>query len=93
VRRTPWLSAAQVSAGTPRSPSSLSSLPPTAAPAGLIEQTSLGVSDDELCFLHIVFEVVSLLNRAENFQLLSPNKQDLCDFLEDQITSLQDLSG
>jgi hypothetical protein len=93
--------AAPVSVGAPGSPSS--SLPPAAALVGLVEQTPLAISDDELCspsdldddrlssevLLHIAYEVVSQLDRAEDFWLLSPDKQDLCDFLEDHITSLQ----
>jgi hypothetical protein len=93
--------AAPVSVGAPGSPSS--SLPPEAALVGLVEQTPLAISDDELCspsdldddrlssevLLHIAYEVVSQLDRAEDFWLLSPDKQDLCDFLEDHITSLQ----
>jgi hypothetical protein len=38
--------------------------------------------------LHIAYEVVSQLDRAEEFRTLSPDKEDLHDFLEDQIVSL-----
>jgi hypothetical protein len=61
------------------------------------------VSEDELCslpdlgdvrlssevLLHIAYEVVSQLDRADEFRLLSHDKLELRDFLEDQIASLQ----
>jgi hypothetical protein len=39
--------------------------------------------------LHIAYEVVSQLDRAEEFCPLSPDEEDLRDFLKDQIVSLQ----
>jgi hypothetical protein len=89
--------AAPVSTGALGSPSSPLSLSPTVAPTGLVEQTLLGVSKDLLCspldlddehlspdvLLHISYEVVSQLDRVEDFRSLSPDKQDLYDFLED----------
>jgi hypothetical protein len=94
--------AAPMSTGTLGSPSSPLSLAPVLAPVGLVEQTPLGVCEDLLCsppdlddenlspdvLLHIAYEVVSQLDRAEDFQLLSPDEHDLRDFVEDQIMSL-----
>jgi hypothetical protein len=84
-------------------PLSSLSLPPVVAPAGLVEQMLLGVSKDLLCspldlddehlspdaLLDIAYEVVSQLDRAKDFRLLSPDEQDLHNFLEDRIMSLQ----
>jgi hypothetical protein len=95
--------AAPVSADAPGLPSSLTSLPLLAALAGLVEQMPLAIAEDELCsppdlndehlcpevLLHIAYEVVSELDMAEEFRLLSLDENDLCNFLEDQITSLQ----
>jgi hypothetical protein len=74
-------SVAPVSTGALGLPLSPSSLPLEAAPVSLVEQTSLGVSEDELCspsdldderlspeaLPHIAYEVVSELDRVEDF--------------------------
>jgi hypothetical protein len=39
--------------------------------------------------LHIAYEVISRLDRAEDFRLLEPEEQSLRDFIENQIASLQ----
>jgi hypothetical protein len=94
---------APMSANAPGSPSSLTSLPLVAAPVGLVMQTPLAISEDELyslpkldderlspeVLLHIAYEVVSRLDRVEEFCLLSPDEQDLHYFLKDHIASLQ----
>jgi hypothetical protein len=62
----------------PRSPSSICSQP---------------VVEDEYLLpevrLHIAFEVVSQLDKAEDARWLSPKELSFCDFLVEQIWSLQ----
>jgi hypothetical protein len=90
------------SACVPGSPLSPSSLPPGAAPVGMVEQAPPAISEDELCslpdlgderlspkvLLHNAYEVVSQLERAEEFHSLSSNELELRDFLKDPIVSL-----
>jgi hypothetical protein len=78
--------AAPVSIDAPGSPS-----PPIAAMAGLVDQAPLAISDVELCsplelddehlspevLMHIAYEVVSHLGRAEEFHLLFRDQLDL----------------
>jgi hypothetical protein len=57
------------------------------------DEGCLPPEDEDECLtpeilLHIVYEVVSQLDRAEEFCSLSPGEHDLLDFLEDQIASL-----
>jgi hypothetical protein len=65
--------------------------PPTVAPIGLVDQVPLAISDVELCspldlddehlspdvLLYIAYEVVSQLDTAVVFRLLSPDELDL----------------
>jgi hypothetical protein len=39
--------------------------------------------------LHVAFEVVSQLDKGEDFRSLSPEELSLCDFLNERIRSLQ----
>jgi hypothetical protein len=68
----------------------------------MVEQAPPAISEDELCslpdlgderlspkvLLHNAYEVVSQLERAEEFHSLSSNEIELRDFLKDQIVSL-----